>query len=67
MAESNLHSLVLIFAVSALTPLLADASKRVRVPAVVLEIVKSQPFQMKLSAVKGEQPAPTQAALKAIE
>lgn len=38
MAESNLHSLVLIFAVSALTPLLADASKRVRVPAVVLEI-----------------------------
>ncbi len=38
MAESNLHSLVLIFAVSALTPMLADASRRVRVPAVVLEI-----------------------------
>ncbi len=38
-----------------------------RFSAVVLEIVKSQPFQMKLSAVKGEQPAPTQAALKAIE
>lgn len=38
MHESTLPSLVLVFAIAALTPLLADVPKRVKVPAVVLEI-----------------------------